>query len=131
MKFITVLLLKIIGRTISYCNFYLICPFDWSDRLKLVEYSAFGKKRFRWKCACVFHFLHLLFLASRYWTSITRRRHDFFFTGLQAAHMAVYLNVCVLQVSFIVNGKDWVRFLNRLLTHTQKLQGEPNLTFPT
>jgi len=125
MRFLSEKLLKIIGSTVRYANSFMVCPFDWNERLNLFQYAESNWNLWKWKSTTLLFFLHQIFLCRRYWTVLVDPdHHDFFFTIMQGCQVGVFFFVCVLQLSFILNGRDWVRFLNRLIHYVQTLEGK-------
>jgi len=128
MKFLSRRTVRIIGYTIRLTAFFRVSPFLWNSKLERVEYISTKSARITWHLIQIFYFTHQIFLGVRFGQSLHAGRHGFSFYAFQASHFIMFLVMTAIIMSFTLNSKEWITFLNHQIQFFRNLEGKINVS---
>jgi len=118
MKFLSGRTLQILGNTIRLTKAFRVTPFGWNGVLEQVEVGS------RPTCLVpIFFLFYEAFLVIRFGQSLLSARHGFTMYAIQACTIMAYFVLLILVVSFSLNSKEWVVFMNHQIQLCKGVEG--------
>jgi len=121
MKFLSGRTLQILGNTIRLTKAFRVTPFGWNGVLEQVEVGSTTSSRL----FPIFFLFYQAFLVIRFGQSLLSGRHGFAMYSLQTINIIGYGVLLILILSFSLNSKEWVVFMNHQIQFFRGIEGTP------
>jgi len=129
MPFISQGTLKLVKFCVNYAYFFRVIPFRWKrGQNESIEFPESGKDDLGWKVMRWFIFAHQLSLSFNIGQSMLLHGQNKPIVQyvVEGAMYSQFLIICVIQLSLIVNRRDWVTFFNHYVSFYRTVAGKPS-----
>ncbi len=119
-------ILELCKICVNLGTFFRVIPYQWDGNKNSLVLTP--KKRrihervFSWDSIKYLSFVHLIFISSRLWQSISSRRHFLPFYIMQSVYTLIFALGSLIQFLIIQNRTEMLVFFNRFLQFAQSIE---------